>query len=1079
MKSLARFSVDQGVLVNILFFVCLLGGLAAMSRVPVEFFPDVNLNEVQITTLWTGASAEEVERLVTQKVEEELLAVTDITEVHSVSQANVSTIYIDFDEYLQEVGYEAAVNDVRAAIDRVRDLPEDAEESILTEIRLSEVSPAVLVAVVDSGNVGSMALREVARDLKKRLRDLQGANSIKIRGDQEREVRVLVDRDAAARHGLSVLEISDRIRRNNLNLPAGTFETPGGEFTLRARGDFEGVEDLAETVVSETDDGTLVRLAEVARVEEGLEKPSIYTRFNAQEALVVSVHKKTGADTIRLVRDLDAFLEGYRNRLPAGVEVVKTVDTARYVGKRMGILWDNLVAGILFVAAILWFTLGFRNAMLTVIAIPFSFLTAMIFFPFLGLTINSTTVIAMLLVSGMLVDDAIIVLENIYRRIETGQSLREAVIEGTEEVMWPVICAVATTVAAFSPLLLVGGTAGKFVSPVPKAVVACLIASLFECLLILPAHYIDFGSRRRLARETGPAGATATTPGVRSLAFVHVFREGVDGRIARLREAYLSGLDRALAHRAPVCALFFALLMLAGAGFQHLRVDLFPGEFDNLNIRLETPSNTPLETTDDVARGIDAVLNRFVGDEIKDFSTTVGLSVDTNYDSIVGANYAMGRMTLSDTPENTLAPERALFAMQERLSAYAKDHPDEIVELRVQAQQDGPPLGAPIEVRLQAEDYGVAKMIAEEIRSFLETLPGVYNIEDNLRAGAPEVRLHVDEERANRHGLRFEDLARALRAANDGVVASSLRESARSEDVDIRVRLDDRYRKDLQDLLDIEIPTSKGYLVRLRDVATVDVTRGYRAFHRYDGKRTVSVFAQVDEVMETAQTANRKLQAEFADLEQRYPEVRVRYGGEFAESNEAFASLFAVTPVALVAIYMILAALFRNYLQPVIVLSAIPFGFMGIVLGIALFDYSLSFVLVYASIGLTGVIVNDSLVMVDFINRARREGMELLEAVRLSGARRFRPILLTTLTTVTALLPMAVGLQGSSKTYGPFAASISFGMIVAMVGTLFAVPVVYTVLVHGQASLARGWERRNQFARQLAESVPDRFRRRG
>ena len=365
-----------------------------------------------------------------------------------------------------------------------------------------------------------------------------------------------------------------------------------------------------------------------------------------------------------------------------------------------------------------------------------------------------------------------------------------------------------------------------------------------------------------------------------------------------------------------------------------------------------------------------------------------------------------------------------------------------------------------MEVRLQGDDYALGKAVAGEMKSFLETVPGIYNVEDNLKLGTPEVRLLVDEERSARHGLGFEALAVALRGANDGLVASSYREPTRNEDVDIRVRLADRYRRGLQDLLDVEVRTPAGYLVKLRDVADVEVSRGHRAYHRYDGKRTVTVFAQVDDDRATSLSANQRLQAAFADLPSRHPQLEVTYGGEFAESGEAFADLFRAFPVALVAIYMILAALFRSYIQPLVVVVAVPFAFVGIIVGVALFDYSVSFVLLYAAIGLTGVVVNDSLVMVDFINRARAEGTPLLEAVRQSGVRRFRPILLTTLTTVVALLPMAFGLQGSSKTYGPFAASIAFGLIVAMAGTLFAVPLAYSSLIVGQGrarALARRW----------------------
>jgi HAE1 family hydrophobic/amphiphilic exporter-1 len=787
-------------------------------------------------------------------------------------------------------------------------------------------------------------------------------------------------------------------------------------------------------VVAENPNGTYVRLGQIARLDEGLEKATYRTRYDGKPALLVTIMKKSNADVLALAEEVKAWIEGHQPLLPDGVELSLTFDTSVFVGARMRTLRNNLVVGVLCVMGILWFTIGFRNATLTVIAIPFSFLTAMIFFPIFGITLNASTIVGMLLVSGMLVDDAIIVLENIYSRVERGEELSEAVVRGAEEVLWPVVAAVSTTCAAFLPLLLVGGTTGKFLEILPKAVIVCLIASLFECLVILPAHYLDFGSRRR----EGEGEATDLVTRVRL---------SVDRGMAGLRRGYLGLLDRMLAHRASFAALFGALIVFAFAGAQHLRVDLFPGEFDTFNVLLEGPPDASLEQTDRVVLGYEAVIAPFVGSELLDQFTTVGMSVDTNYDRLIGTNYAMSILTMARTNENQRAPEAVLFRMQDRMRDYAEAHPEGIVALRVQAEQDGPPVGPPVEVRLQGAAYDLGKAVAGEMKAFLETLPGVYNIEDNLKLGAPEVRLLVDDERAARHGLGFEDVAMALRGANDGRIASSFREPTRSEDVDIRVLLDGNYRRGLQDLLDVEVRTPGGYLVKLREVAEVEISRGHRAYHRYDGKRTVTVSAQVDGEQATSISANQQLAAAFADLPSRYPQLEVTYGGEYAESGEAFADLRRACPVALVAIYMILAALFRSYLQPLVVVVAVPFAFVGIILGVAVFDYSVSFVLLYAAIGLTGVVVNDSLVMVDFINRARREGMDLLEAVRQSGARRFRPILLTTLTTVVALLPMAFGVGGASKTYGPFAASISFGLIVAMVGTLFAVPLAYTSLL--------------------------------
>jgi multidrug efflux pump subunit AcrB len=1063
--SAPRFSVRQTVLVNVLFFVCLLGGWAALARIPVEFFPNINLNEVVIRTVWSGASAEEVERLVTQQLEDELRGIADIDEMRSTSQANLSEIVIEFDENLDGIDYEAAVNDVRAALDRAKDLPPDAKEPTVTEIIIGEVSPALMLALVDTGGVGETALREVARDVKTRVADLPGANQVRMRGGREREVRILVDRDRAARYGLTVLDVAERIRGQNLNLPAGTFSAGGREATLRAQGDYERVEDLLATVVRENPGGNDVRLGDVASLDAGLEKPLFISRYNGLPSAIVSISKKNETDVLDFVAAVDAWIEAYRPVLPSGVEIHKTLDTAAFVAPRMQALLDNLLWGVLFVLAILWFTIGFRNSALTIIAIPFSFLTAMIFFPLLDISINATTLVAMLLVSGMLVDDAIIVLENIYRRVEEGEPLREAVVNGTEEVLWPVVCAVATTCAAFAPLLLVSGIAGKFVSILPKAVIVCLLASLFECLLILPAHYLHFGSRRDEGRRAprGPLG--------RFFAAIGRTRLVVDRGLAATRGAYARALDGVLAHRLSSGALFVGLLFFAYGAASHLPVQLFPGEFDTFNVLLDASPDSGLEQTDAVARGLEGEITPFVGSDIVDFSTTVGSSVDANYDQLSGPHLAMSFLVVQPSDENRRAPERVLFRVKDRLEAYRADHPEGIVDLRVQARQDGPPVGPPVEVRIQGDDWAVSESIASEMIAYLRDVPGVYGADDDLKLGPTEVRLRVDEQRAARHGLRFEDLARALRAANDGIVATSFRDPSADEDVDVRVLLDTGYRRNLQDLLEVELRAPAGYLLKLRDVADVEVTRGYRSYRRYDGRRTVRVTAHVDEQIATSLGVNQRLQAAFADVETRFPEVDVRYGGEFAETGEAFANIRRAFPIAFLAIYMILAALFRSYLQPLVVIAAIPFGLAGIVLGVGLLDYKVSFVLMYATIGLSGVVVNDSLVMVDFINRARRGGMPLLEAVRQSGVRRFRPILLTTLTTVVALLPMALGLQGSSKTYGPFAASIVFGLIVAMVGTLFAVPLVYTSLIVSQERAGRLW-RRLRGRRTPADDLP-------
>ncbi|MDC1294712.1 efflux RND transporter permease subunit [Myxococcota bacterium] len=1052
--TLPEFSVRQTVLVNVLFVVCMVGGWNALQLTEVEYFHDVTLNQVVVTTQWTGASADEIERLVTAKLEEEFLTIGDVDEMRSASQSNVSMISLDIDENLTSVDYESAVNDIRGALDQVEDLPLDAEEPKVREIITAEVSPVVFIAVTDVGGVGPLALRDVAQEIESRVRDLQGLSTVEIRGLQDREVRVEVDRARASLYDITVSDVAERIRQQNQNLPAGTFQDASGEATLRAIGDYTSTDQILDTVVREAADGTRIRVRDIATVERDLEKPVFITRYNGEPAAIVSIGKKDKSDVRDVVARVDAFLEEFAPLVPAGIKVNTTLDSSDFVTPRIGVLIENLLMGMFLVAGLLWFTIGFRNAMLTIIAIPFSFLTAIIFFPILDISINSNTLVGMLLVSGMLVDDAIIVLENIYRKIEEGLELKQAVLEGANEVLWPVAAAVLTTIAAFAPLLLVGGTAGKFISVMPKCVVVCLAASLFECLLILPAHYLHFGSRR--GAGSGPdALAAGASPWARVQYFFAGLRTSMDRGFDALRRGYLSILRPILTHRFAFAMLLAMALFVTAAASTRLKFELFPGEFSNFNISVEAPPDFSLERTSAVTLEIEKLLLEMSDEDILDFNTIVGLSIDLNYDRILAPNLALTSVAIPQTDANQLRPQDVLQRVRERLGAYAAEHPDDIVALRVESERYGPPVGRPVEVRIQSEDFAVNKHIAEEVKAYLATIPGVSAIDDNLKEGPREIRLEIDDERAAGYGLTFEDLARALRGANDGVVTSSFRSPSAVEDDDIRVLLKPSQRDRILDLLEVEVRGSEGQLVRLADVAQLNVTRGYLAYRRHDGKRAVAVFADVDDDLATSISVNEDLEAQFADIRTRFPQVDLVYGGEYQESNESIENTLAAFPVALLLIYMLLATLFRSYTQPFIVLTAVPLGFAGIVFGVMVMGYSVSFNLLYAAVGLAGVVVNDALVLVDFINRARRQGVSTLDAVAQAGAQRLRPVILTTMTTVVALLPMALGLQGSSKSYGPFASAIAFGLLFAMIGTLFVIPLSYAIFTKAEERALR------------------------
>jgi len=1052
--SLPAFSVRQVVLVNIVFLVVCLAGVQVARRIPIDIFPDISFNASLITTLWPGASAQEVERLVTTKLEDEIEEITGIKEYFSESGNGFSEIIVEWQESLSEIEYEAALNDLRAAIDRVQDLPEDAEEPVLVELGVSERFPVCLVAVADTGGVGEFTLRAVARDIQDRLERIPGLRKAQLRGDRDREVRVLVDKNRAAQYDVTLAEIDRVIAANNQNFAGGSFTDPDSqEIRVRGMGNFVSAEELGNTVIRKNPDGRHVRLGDVAEVVEGFEKRRISGRHEGRPAIMVSVSKDSGQDVIELVSRVRAFVDEYQAILPEGISAGVSWDGAVYVKTRIEIMRDNLLLGIIFVVFVLWLTVGFRNALLAIIGVPFSFLVAVVLFPVFDVTINSMSLIGFIMVSGMLVDDAIIILENIYRHIEDGEPLHKAVVAGTEEVMWPVTAAIATTVAAFLPMLLVTGTSGEFMEILPKTVILCLVGSLVEALVVLPAHYVDWGSREPLAEKVARGTGRVFTR------WSYAVRTGMDRALERLRLRYLVLQAHVLANRGAFLLMGIGAMVFALGLARHVPVDLFPNDFNQLIVTLEAPTDYGIDQTDQIVRGMERALDP-IRDELVDVVSYTGLSMSADEKPIVGVNGGMLFITFKDSRANVIDPGRVQRLVTETMDEFRSARSESVVALRVVPPRNGPPVGKPVAIRIQYDDYDRAKQVAAQMKAELAMLPGVFNVEDNLPVGPRELRVGLDEHQASIHGLTFQDVGFALLQGNEGSVPSTFKDPLSDEDVDIRVLLREDQRGSMAELLDVEVRTPAGYRVKVGDVADVGVDRGYLRFYHFNANRAVVVYADVDGRQATSVSVNQHMQKRFADLPERYAGMKVVYGGEFQATDDAFADMGRAFGVAVLAIFGILAAQFRSYAQPLIVMSVIAFSFIGVVVGMFLMEtfvggYAISMYVLYALVGLAGIVVNDSLVLIDFVNRERNRGTAAYDAVRLASEKRFRPILLTTVTTITGLAPMALGLSGYSRVFGPFATAIVFGLMAASVLTLFVVPSLYLVVDGMTARLGR------------------------
>lgn len=1034
---IAEFSVNNTVPMNLLFIVLVVVSVIVMRGMPVDVYPDVSLGEATLDTLWLGASAEDVERLITDRIEDEIQDNHGIAWIVSDSKPDASLIRVKFRENLTESGLDAAIRELRASVDQVTDLPEDAEEPVITKLSMREVLFLLWVTVVDEGDVGEEVLHDVAMRLKPLLREIPGVAKVDDMLIRDREVHIKADRDALRKHNLTLQDLTQILTQYNRDLPSGTIQKAESELSIRARGGVASPEELASIVVRKDPAGGHIYLRDVATVETDFARKTFFARCNLNDCLALGIAKTDTADSRQVASRIREALPAFEAALPPGVGLDVFNDTSDIISSRLHVLTNNLISGVVLVFVVLLVAIGMRNALLAIVGIPFSFGCALICMQVLGVTINAVSLIGLVLCGGMIVDDAIVVLENIYRHVEERRAtsdgpgvIRQAVINGTGEVFWPVALSSATTIVAFSPLLLMPGVMGNFFAIIPKTVAVVLLASLFECLLCLPVHYLEHGYRRKKARRK----ATEVEASDRQ------HRLGLGTRF------YDRCLAIALRNRHVLPIPVIALAYLAYAVSPLIAVELFPSDLQTCFLDVQTADEASLDQTGAAVRPLEE-LALTLTDQVSGVLTSYGLALTEENAVKLRNNVAQMNIQLARVSQIDTDPTSVIETLRGEIENYLAAHPDSgIQSFRIWSPLAGPPVGKPVYIRIQCPDFRASKRLAEQYKASLDQTDGVFSIHDNLEFGRQQINLTINEDRASVHGLTFMTLASVLRTANDGMVVSTFKDTHSGEDLDVRLRLDDQYCRDVDDLMDLDIRAPLGHVVQVRQIAGVEVDQGYAGIPHYDGKRVVIVSAEVDTNRTTAQEVNERLQREFEPILATQPNVRVTYGGQFAEAAISFSSLREAYVIALVLIYFLLATQFRSYTQPVIVISTVPFACVGVVGGLLLGGYSFTVMTFIAIVGLSGVVVNDSILLVDCMNARRGEYDNLLEAVRAACRQRLRPVLLTTITTVFGLLPLAIGIGGKSRIWSPFASSFAWGLAFATLVTLLMVPAVYCIV---------------------------------
>ncbi len=1013
--SVARFSVRQPVLVNLVALAMMVSGAMVFSQMTREVYPAVPIGAAAITTFMPGASAEEVEQLVTSPLEDELSDIDDVERIESNSRDGRSFIWVQFEAEVTDTGRK--VIEVTNEVSRA-ELPNAATTPVVREAAVR--APAIAVAV--RGSAPEPVLRAVARDLQDRLERVDGVASANPTGIREREIHVDVDPDRLTAFRVPLSQVAGALSMRGANVPAGLMDTGRRSRIVRGMAQTATAAQIEEVVVRPDPSGGAVRVADLAEVSDGYERARTLARVDGEPAIVFILLKDDGADALQISEDVRDLLARMESDLPPGVHLSAFGDTANYVRNNLETLYANAWMGLALVLAILWAFVGLRNGLMAALGIPVAIAGGLVVMHLLGITINLLSLLALILSLGVIVDDAIIIIENVFRHVEAGTPRREAAIKGTMEVFWPVVASTATTCSAFLPLLLMSGVLGEFFAIIPKVIVAALVASLIEAFFVLPSHLADFGEQAPTER------AAPKPPGV-------VARAGawVEARFTKL-------LRRALRHRLLVVGGTYLLcvgLIGTAAAVKSLTL-LSEGDAELFDVRVRMPTDASPEETDRVLQEIEGQILALDNPDVEAVSTIRGYSRTRTWDAL--GDY-VGMVTVYMRPRG----QRSAQDSGTRLLADVSGMFDALVgpaSLEFVKWEDGPPKGAPVAVRIMGEDLDQLAELSERVQAELRHLDGTRDVGDDHELGKQELRVTVDEARAALHGMTTAQVTGWLATAFGAAPVATTRDG--DEEVDILVRLREDAREDPLRLAELTLVTPSGQTVALREVATLEPGRGVSTIRHRNRHRVITVTADLAPgAGVTSSDVNAALADRLEGLIAANPDVRFELGGEFEETQESLESLFLAFIVAALLIYTILATQFRSFIQPLIVMTAIPLSLIGVSIGFLVSGEAVGLIGLIGVVGLAGIVVNDSLVLVDFINQRRRDGLEVDDAIVEAARLRLRPIFLTSVTTIAGLLPLAIGFGGRSELLGPMATAIAWGLTFSTVLILVIVPCLY------------------------------------
>ena len=1037
MNGIIAWFVKNPVAANLLMGVMVVGGFMAIPLIHQEEFPAIDLDIISVAVRYPGAAPEEVEQSICLRIEEEIEGTANINRINTMVFEGSCVVLI---EMIIGSNVDAGLAEIENRVNAINTFPEDAEKPTVSKLLVS----GRVMQIAISGEISERDLKVLGQRARDEIVEIEGISQVELKYDRPYEISIEVSEEALRRHGLTLGSVAGAIRASSLDLPGGSIKTRGGEILLRTVGQAYRGGEFEDIVVLTRNDGTIVRLHEIAQIIDGFEDSDTRARFNGKPSVVIDVQRIGDEDILEMAAGIRAWAPGFEASLPEGVDLAIFNDESMDLMARLSALGDNARSGIILVILVLTLFLRFRLAMWVAAGVPISLLGAVMFFPALGISISTLTVMAFILVLGILVDDAIVIGESVHthEQNDPDATQEECAIRGTQEVAVPVIFGVATTMAAFLPLILVPGRMGQFFGSIGSTAILCLVFSLVESQLVLPSH---LAHRRTDSKRGAPNAFVARWQRFQGRMSDWLERLGSDG--------YGRALERAIEWRYVTAASAIGVLILTVALFSsgRLRYQFFPAvEGDAIFATLTMPRGIPLERTElAVAQLIDSAerLKRELDAEIP------GPSIVVHTFSSIGEQLARGGPQRPDVNvggahlaevgiELTPSIEREIGTSEvaKRWRELNGPVPD-AVELLF--NMDAFSAGEPINIELRGGEMESLTQAAVALRMKLSTYRGVFDLADSFRAGKQEVQLSLRDE-ARPLGLTLSDLARQVRQAFYGEEVQRVQRGR--DDVRVMVRYTEAERQSLGSLEEMRIRTSEGVEVPFAAVAEARLDRGFATIQRTDRQRVVTVTGDVDRSITTPEKVLSAVEKELPAILASFPGVSYRLGGEQRERTDATKGLLQGFMLALILIYVLLAVPLGSYTQPFVIMSVIPFGAVGAVLGHWLMGWDVVFFSILGIVALSGVVVNASLVMVHTVNRRRSAGTPFMQAVKSAGLLRFRPIVLTSVTTYIGLLPLMFEAAVPARPLIPMAISLGYGVLYASIMTLFLVPCGYVIL---------------------------------